>query len=112
MLRNSYWRLTPKATASNDGIIVELTSDGLAYVWPLLPGEIRLEDIPDTDQDPEALIADGDFLEYSGFYHHITDFMTHSKYLETLYVFEFLGDFESIRACRTAVFEGTHLCDS
>lgn len=84
-------------------LILELTSDGMAYVWPLLPDASKSVQSVKADQDPEALAADGDFLEKSGFYRSVTDFMNHSKYSAEAFDYAALGDYESIRYCRATL---------
>ena len=102
MFKNSYWLLTSKKTKTMSQLILELTPDGMAYLWPVLPGVSKPTLPIEADQDPEALAADGDFLEKAGLYRSITDFMNHSRYSAETFDYSVLGDYESIRSCRAA----------
>lgn len=100
MNKNSYWILTSKSKKGGGQLIAELTPDGMVYLWPMTAAKQQLQLHPEKDQDLDALLADGDFIEKSGFYHSIFDFMSNSKYTPELYALLEAGEFDSIRACR------------
>jgi len=103
MACNTYWLLSEKRSKGSLPLIVEFTADGVAYIWPAIPDTQMMALSPDVDQDLDALLADGDFLERAGLFHNIADFMNYSKYTPARYEYSLIGDFASIRSCRAAM---------
>ena len=102
MIRNKYWLLMEK-TKKPAFLIAELTADGIVYVWPKAATILKSSRPLNEDQDPEALLADGDFIQMSGYYNGVKDFLSHSKYTSDSYNVTFIGEYESIRSCRLAL---------
>lgn len=104
MTKNTYWHLTAKDNTSGLlPVIVELTPDGMVYVWPVAAEQGRPLRPADNDQDPDALMIDGDFLMSRGYYHNIADFMDHSEFSAERYCATPIGELESIRICRVVL---------
>ena len=101
---NRYWHLISASDEPKEAYIVELTEDGIAYIWPVMANTDTVSVDRETDQDLDSFLIDGDFVEYFGYFTGIIDFMIHSvKYTPDRFVCVPLGEFASIRYCRAAM---------